>query len=192
MAWARVYRSFEEEAEADREYYASFSPDERVGMIADLLRDWDEINGMVQADNRDFADLFRLLNSHGVRYVIVGAYAFAFHVKPRYTKDLDLFVEPTTENARRLLATLEDFGFASLGLTLESFAEGQIVALGVEPKRIDFITRIASVTFAEAWETRLPGQYMSIPVHYLGREALIRNKTAAARPQDLADLAALR
>lgn len=190
--WARVCKSFDEEALADREYWEQFTPDERVALIKDLHREWERIKGMVESNNRDFADLFEALNRHDVQYVIVGAYAFAFHVKPRYTKDLDLFVQPTEENACRLLRALDDFGFGTLPLTPSSFEEGQIVQLGFEPHRIDLITRIAAVTFEEAWTSRVAGHYAGIPVQYLGREALKRNKAAAGRPQDLADLAALR
>ncbi len=147
---------------------------------------------MVESDYRDFAELFEALNRHEVRYVIVGGYAFAFYVKPRYTKDLDLFVEPGRDNADRLLKALEDFGFGTLGLTADAFDEGQIVQLGIEPHRIDFITRMTAVSFAEAWSSRVAGSYSGIPVNYLGREELKRNKAAVGRPQDLADLAALR
>ena len=190
--WLRVCKSWEEEEAADREYWDQFTGDERVAMIKDLHREWERINRMVQTDNTDFAELFAALNKHGVRYLIVGGYAFAFYVKPRYTKDLDLFVEPGVENARRILAALDDFGFGSLHLTPEAFEEGQIVQLGVAPTRIDFITRIAAVTFPDAWATRESGRYMDVPVQYIGREALKRNKAAVGRPQDLADLAALK
>lgn len=127
-----------------------------------------------------------------MRYLIVGGYAFAFHVKPRYTKDIDIFVEPGEENAVRVLQALADFGFGDLHLTTDAFAEGQIVQLGVVPHRIDLITRIAAVSFQDAWSSRASGAYMDVPVHYIGREALIRNKDAFARPQDLVDLEALR
>jgi predicted nucleotidyltransferase len=190
--WLRVCKSWEEEAAADREYYQSFTPDERVAMIDDLHRQWEKINGMVETENRDFRHLLTALNKHGVRYVIVGGYAFAFHVKPRYTKDLDIFVEPTEENAVRVLSALAEFGFGELRLTTRDFEEGQIVLLGVEPHRIDLITRIAAVSFEDAWSSRMQGTYMKVPVQYIGREALMRNKAAVGRPQDLADLDALR
>ena len=189
--WLRVCKSWEEEAAADREYWDQFTGDDRVAMIKDLHGEWERVNGMVQTDNRDFAELFAALNQHGVRYVIVGGYAFTFYVKPRYTKDLDIFVEPGDENAKRVLRALDDFGFGALHLTTDAFAEGQIVQLGAEPSRIDFITRLAAVTFDDAWATRERGNYMGVPVQYIGREALKRNKAAVGRPQDLADLDAL-
>src|SRR5260221_13521509 len=100
--------------------------DERVAMIKDLHREWERINGMVQTANEDFAELFAMLNKHGVRYVIVGGYAFVFYVKTRYTKDLDLLVEPSHDNATRLIRAIDDFGFGSFNLTPHAFAEGQV------------------------------------------------------------------
>lgn len=189
--WLRVCKSWEEEAAADREYWDQFTGDERVAMIKDLHREWERINHVVLTDNADFAELFATLNKHDVRYVIVGGYAFVFYVKTRYTKDLDLFVEPTHENATRLIRALDDFGFGSLNLTPDAFAEGQVVLLGAEPTRIDFITRIAAVTFDDAWATRERGTYMGVPVNYIGREELKRNKAAVGRHQDLSDLEGL-
>jgi hypothetical protein len=124
---------------------------------------------------------------------VVGAHAVAFHAKPRFTKDFDLFVEPSEENAARLLRALDDFGFGSLGLGLADFTSpGKVVQLGVAPARIDIATAIDGITFAEAWAGRVAGTYGRQPVWYIGRADLIRNKTAAGRPQDLADLSWLR
>jgi len=191
--WLRKCASFEEEAIADREYWQQYSPDERVSQIEHLLAEWRRFKGAdMESDNRDFADLFAALNRHQVRAVIVGAYAFAFYVKPRYTKDIDLLVDTSPENVRRLLDAIGDFGFGSLRLGVGDFEPGQVVQLGTEPRRIDFITRIDGVTFEDAWASRVAGKYSGIDVFYIGREALVRNKTASGRPQDLADLAALR
>jgi hypothetical protein len=129
------------------------------------------------------------LNRHAVKALVVGAHAVAFHAKPRFTKDFDLFVEPTPENAERVLEALDDFGFGALGLTVEDFATpARIVQLGVAPSRIDIATSIDGVTFDEAWAGKVRGTYGQEPVWFIGREALIRNKTAAGRAQDLADL----
>jgi hypothetical protein len=120
---------------------------------------------------------------------VVGAHAVAFHAKPRFTKDFDLFVDPSEPNASRLLAALDDFGFGSLGLTVADFSQpGRIVQLGVAPSRIDIATSIDGITFEEAWNGRAAGTYGGQPVCYIGRAELIRNKAAAGRPQDLADL----
>ena len=124
---------------------------------------------------------------------MVGAHAVAFHAKPRFTKDFDLFVEPTAENAGRIVAALADFGFAALGLTVDDFAvPGKVVQLGVAPSRIDIATSIDGVTFGEAWASKVRGTYGQEPMWFIGREALIRNKAASGRPQDLADLPWLR
>ena len=124
---------------------------------------------------------------------MVGAHAVAFHAKPRFTKDFDLFVEPSDDNAERLVRALADFGFGNIGLTPDDFAAaGRIVQLGVAPSRIDIATAIDGLTFEQAWQGRVAGTYGSEPVWYIGRQDLIRNKTAAGRPQDLADLSWLR
>ena len=123
---------------------------------------------------------------------MVGGHALAFHGRPRFTKDLDVLVEPTPENARLLMEALTDFGFGDVGLTPEDFSQpGKIVQLGVAPNRIDLMTAIDGVSFAEAWESRVAGRFGAQAVCYLGREAFIRNKRAAGRPQDLADIDAL-
>ena len=143
--------------------------------------------------SKDFEELFACLNARGVRAVIVGAYAVAYHGKPRFTKDIDILVEPTRENADRLLAALVDFGFGELGLTQADFmAPGRIVQLGYPPNRVDLITGIDGVDFDSAWHGRVAGRYGSTEVFYLGRDELIRNKSTTGRPQDLLDLAALR
>ena len=124
---------------------------------------------------------------------MVGAHAVAFHAKPRFTKDFDLFVEASEENAARLLRALDDFGFGSVGLTVADLAlPGKVVQLGVAPARIDIATSIDGLTFEEAWAGKVSGTYGSEPVWFIGREDLIRNKIAAGRPQDLADLSWLR
>ena len=138
---------------------------------------------------KDFEELFACLNARSVEAVIVGGYAFAFHDKPRHTKDIDVFINPTPENAERLLGALENFGFGGLDLTIEDFSRpGQIVQLGVAPNRVALLTTIDGVTFPEAWNGRVEGRYGQTPVCYLGRAELIRNKRASGRLQDLADL----
>jgi hypothetical protein len=123
---------------------------------------------------------------------VVGGYAVAFHGQPRFTKDIDVFVEPTHDNAERLLAALDDFGFGGLGLTAADFSPpGHIVQLGVAPNRIDLLTTIDGVTFEDAWRHRKPGPFGGETVDYIGLADLIRNKRASGRPQDLLDVADL-
>jgi hypothetical protein len=190
--WLRRCASFEEEAEADRDYWSGFAPDERVALIADLQQEWNTMNGVSEPPSRDFSDFLNLLAQHDVKALIIGAFAVAFHAKPRFTKDLDIFVEATPENAERLLSAIDAFGFGTLGLVIDDFTPGRVTQLGYPPNRIDLVTSIDGVTFEEAWASRVGGKYGSVDVWYIGREALVRNKAAAARPQDLMDLATLR
>lgn len=143
--------------------------------------------------SKDFEELFASLNAHGVRALIVGGYAFAYHARPRYTKDIDVWIEPTFENAGCLLQALEEFGFGGLGLTTADFTEpGRFVQLGFPPNRIDILTSIPGVSFEEAWEHRVEDSFGDHPVAYLGLDDLLRNKMAAGRPQDLADVVVLK
>lgn len=142
--------------------------------------------------SRDFEELFACFNAREVKALVVGAYAVAFHAKPRFTKDLDVWVEATEENARRLLQALEDFGFGGLGLVPGDFTvTGRIVQLGYPPNRIDLLTSLAGLEFAAAWDARVEGLYGDQPVSYLGRADLVRNKQTVGRAQDRVDLAAL-
>ena len=142
---------------------------------------------------KDFEKLLDEFLRSEVRFVIVGAHALAHHAKPRYTKDLDLFVEPSADNALRIVAALEAFGFVGLGIVPSDFDRpGRIVQLGAPPNRIDLMTAIDGVSFPQVWESRVEGAYGSLRVPFIGYEALVQNKTAAARHQDLADLETLK
>ncbi len=137
----------------------------------------------------DLREFIALLNSHDARYVLVGGYAVAYHGFPRYTGDIDFFIDIASDNTERLVTALYDFGFASDTLDAQLFTvENQIIQLGVPPNRIDLLTSISGVTFDEAWanciRTEIDGQI--IPV--ISLELLRRNKQASARPKDLLDL----
>jgi len=124
--------------------------------------------------------------------VVVGGHALAYHGRPRYTKDLDVFVEPTPENAARLLLALADFGFSSLELKAADFDRpGMVVQLGIAPNRIDLLTAIDGVSFDQAWQGRVAGRFGTESVPFLGRRELLANKRAVGRLQDLADIEAL-
>jgi hypothetical protein len=141
---------------------------------------------------KDLREFIESLNSHGVEFVVVGAHALAFHGHPRYTGDLDLLVRPTLENAARLEQALIAFSFSSLGLAAADFLEpGRVVQLGIAPNRIDLLTSITAVTFEEAWDQRVPGELSSVPVAFLSRQTLVKNKRATGRTQDAADVEAL-
>jgi hypothetical protein len=138
---------------------------------------------------KDFEELLGCLKRHEARFVVVGAHAVAYHAKPRYTKDFDLLIDPNTVNGERVVAALEEFGFAGLGITSADFASpGRILQLGVPPNRIDMMTSIDGVDFDEVWSSRVEGSYGEQIVPFIGRAALIKNKRASRRPQDLADL----
>lgn len=141
---------------------------------------------------KDFLELLELLNAHKVEYMIVGAYALAFHGAPRYTGDIDIFVRPDPENAQRVMAALNDFGFGSTGLTVADFAFGdKVVQLGFPPIRVDIVTSMTGVSWKEAASGRVEGIYGNISVYYIGREQFVLNKRALGRKKDLADLEAL-
>jgi hypothetical protein len=142
--------------------------------------------------SKDWREFLELLNSRGVDYVIVGAQSLAFHGRPRYTGDLDILVRPTLENARILVDLLNQFGFAQSGFKETNFLEPeQMIQLGRAPNRIDLLTSISGVTTDEAFATKVSAILDGVPVFVLGKDALVRNKRAVARPQDLADLETL-
>lgn len=145
------------------------------------------------AAEKDFVELLRFFNKQRVRYCVVGAFAVGFHAIPRYTKDLDLLVEPTIRNGTRICRALKAFGFGSLKITPGDFARpGRFIQLGYEPVRVDLITSIAGVTFDQVWRHRQRGRYGTVPVSFISLEDLIRSKQASRRAQDLADLELLR
>ncbi len=143
----------------------------------------------MEKSEKDFAELLGAFNRQGVRYCVVGAFAVGFHAIPRYTKDMGIWVEPNMENGRRICEALREFGFVSLGIQPKDFLKkGRFVQLGYEPVRVDLITSMPGVGFGRAWKNRRKGSYGKEPVFFIGLEDLIRNKRAAGRKQDLADL----
>jgi len=138
---------------------------------------------------KDFKELLELFNGHKIEYMIVGAYALAYHGVPRFTGDMDIFVKPSIANAQRVLSALSDFGFGSLDLRVEDFQKpDSVVQLGVPPVRIDIMTSITGVTWEEADRGKVEGLYGNIPVPFLGKEQYIANKRALGRKKDLADI----
>ena len=142
---------------------------------------------------KDWRAFIESLNSSGVEYLIVGALALAHHGFPRYAGALDVFVRNTPENAQRLEAALARFGFGSVGLKAADFVNSyQVIQLGVAPNRVDLLTSLTGVTFEDAWAGRVEGDLGGIRANFIGRQTLIENKQATGRPQDHADLDALR
>ncbi len=142
---------------------------------------------------KDFSEFCALLNARNVDFLIVGGYAVAFHGAPRFTGDLDIFVRPTAEQVKALLAAIHDFGFPVDEVSPEDLLTAKrILQLGRVPVQIHIMAEISGVTWDEAWSARLPGTYGGIPVFYIGFANLRLNKQASGRPKDLADLDALR
>lgn len=139
----------------------------------------------------DFSDFIAALNRHRVAFVIVGAFDLAFLGSPRYTGDMDVWIKPTAANARALLRAIEDFGLKSLALTQQDVLSGKIIQLGYPPVRIDLLTLLDGLTADETWSSRQEGPLGNHTVNYMGRAAFIKNKRAAGRQKDLADLEAL-
>ena len=145
--------------------------------------------------NSDFRDLLILLVDNGTEFVVVGAYAVAFHGAPRASGDIDLFVRPSPANAERVYDALTRFGapLASAGVASVDFARpGTVCQIGLPPRRIDILTQISGVTFDEAWASRTTAEVEGRPVSFIGREALLKNKEATGRPKDAADISRLR
>jgi hypothetical protein len=142
--------------------------------------------------NPDFRDLFAALNGAGAEYLLVGGYALAIHAAPRFTKDLDVWVNPTRENAPRVLTALKVFG-APLGELTETdlMTPGVVFQMGLPPNRIDLLTSIDGVAFSEAWPARITTEYGREQLPVIGRAQLIANKRASGRPQDLVDADAI-
>lgn len=140
----------------------------------------------------DFSEFCALLNARRVEFVIVGAHALAFHGAPRFTGDLDILVRPTTENGQRLLDAIADFGFPTGGLTPEGVTNPrQVIEMGVPPVQLHVMSAVDGVAWEDVWAGREAGPLGPHDVFFIGRAEFLKNKRAAARPKDLADVAAL-
>jgi hypothetical protein len=140
----------------------------------------------------DFNEFIDSLIAHGVEFLIVGAYALAFHGAPRFTGDLDVWVRPDTENAARLIAALRQFGFPVPEVTpADIINPRRMLQMGVEPVQIHVMSAISGVSWEQAWADRIAGPLGDHRVSFLGRETFLRNKRAAGRAKDLADIDAL-
>lgn len=139
--------------------------------------------------NQDFKEFLAFLNSNRVEYLVIGGYAVAAHGHPRYTKDIDVWVRPTAQNSKRVMAALTEFGFGSVGLTEDSFmAPDTIVQLGYPPRRIDILTEPSGVKFEGCYSRKLEVEVDGTVVSFIGLEDLKTNKRASGRPRDLADI----
>ena len=140
----------------------------------------------------DFQDFLRLLNRHAVRYLLVGGYAVMKYTEPFYTKDIDIWVEATAENAKRTWQALIDFGAPLADLTLGDLAQEHIVfQFGVAPTRVDVMTSIDAVTFGEAWEQRVETRLEDLTISIISLLHLKQNKRASNRDTDRIHLSRL-
>lgn len=140
----------------------------------------------------DFDEFIGSLIAHGAEFVVVGAYALAFHGAPRFTGDLDILIRPTLENATRVLTAIEAFGCPTGTLQPTDLADPRrMLEMGVPPVQLHLMSAISGVTWDEVWTGRVTGPCGRHSVAYVGRETFIRNKQSAGRPKDLADIDAL-
>ncbi|KAF0110319.1 MAG: hypothetical protein FD147_1704 [Chloroflexi bacterium] len=139
--------------------------------------------------NQDFKEFIESLNTNDVQYLVIGGYAVAFHGVPRYTKVLDIWINPTVENAIRIISALKEFGFQSLGIQVGDLTTpAQTIQLGYPPERIDLITTIDGVEFSECYQKGIKFEDSGVTINVIDLENLIKNKKASGRAQDIADL----
>ncbi len=139
----------------------------------------------------DFIEFLKTLNAHAVRYLVVGGYAVAHHGHPRDTGDIDIVLEPTLDNARKLVQAVSAFGAEGLGYKPEDYLSGDFIQIGVAPVRIDITSAFDGVPQGRLWSEAVPGSIGGIAVFFPSKDCLILNKRAAGRPKDLRDIEAL-
>jgi hypothetical protein len=142
--------------------------------------------------NRDFVELLQAFVAADVRFLVVGAYALAAHGRPRGPGDLDVWVDATPENAARVMRALAAFGAPLDQIVQADFEQpGITYQMGVEPGRIDVLTELTGLSFAEAWPERIRRWFGEVEVDFIGLAAFVRNKRATGRVRDLADIEGL-
>lgn len=139
--------------------------------------------------SRDFVEMLSALSAAGARFLIVGAHALAAHGVPRATGDLDIWIQPTPDNAARVFEALRSFGAALFDLSSDDLSKPDTVfQIGLPPSRIDILSTIAGVDFDDAWARRIEVTIGDLHVGVIGRTDFIANKRASGRPRDLLDL----
>ncbi len=139
--------------------------------------------------NKDFNEFIALLNEKGVKYLVIGGYAVAYHGYPRYTKDLDVWVWLDPENALKVTEVIKAFGMGGLDIQAEDFmSAGNVIQLGLPPNRIDILTDLETLDFEKCYADREVVQVGEYTVNFIDFESLIVSKKMAARPQDRADV----
>lgn len=139
--------------------------------------------------SQDFKEFVELLTLHNVKYLVAGGYAVGIYGYPRYTGDIDFWIDASAVNAEKMLRVFNDFGLGSFGLTVEDLCKAeQIVQVGYPPLRIDVLTSIDGVVFKDAWPNRKVVDVDGVTVNFIGLEDLKKNKLSAGRNKDLEDL----
>lgn len=139
--------------------------------------------------SQDFREFIELLIKNKVEYLIVGGYAVGIHGHPRYTGDLDIWLNPTSKNAEKILKSVNEFGFSSFKLSTEDFIKaGNVIQLGYPPLRIDLLTEIDGVTFDECFKNRKEVLIEALNVNFIGYSELLKNKKQSGRPRDIDDI----
>jgi predicted nucleotidyltransferase len=142
---------------------------------------------------KDFIDFIELCNTHEVKYLVIGGYAVSIHGYPRSTKDLDVCIKVSEDNAEKMVAVMVDFGFGSLQLEKKDFLRNDFITqLGHEPVRIDVLNDLNGVDFDIAWQNRKEITYEGVPINFIGYNELLKVKAHAGRPQDIADITKLK
>lgn len=139
--------------------------------------------------HQDFKEFIELLNKHKVEYLLIGGYALGIHGHPRYTGDMDIWVNPERKNAEKVLDVLKEFGFGELDVKEDDFIKpGNVIQLGYPPLRIDLLTQPNGVTFPESYSRKLEIIHNNMNLHVISLEDFKKNKEASGRPKDLEDL----
>jgi hypothetical protein len=145
---------------------------------------------------QDYKDLLSAFHAHGVRYLIVGGYAVIFHAQPRFTKDIDFFIKADLANAQAIYAALADFGAPLQGIRPEEFVDrNSFFRFGRDPRGFDILPDLPGVDFDAAWERRVEGVLdakTGLTAFFISKDDLIAAKLASGRPQDIADVDAIR
>jgi predicted nucleotidyltransferase len=143
--------------------------------------------------NENFRDALFELHVEGAEFIIVGAFAVSFHVRPRFTGDIDVWIRPNPDNAKRVWIALARFGAPLEGVTVDDFSEPRyFYQIGVDPLRIDILTYVEGVDFQEVWNRSIPAHIADVPVRYPCLEDVLAMKLAAGRPKDKWDARALK
>lgn len=187
----RVYPSIQAHLRDDAAYWAALPAAERVMQVWRLSEEQWRLRGEFRNES-GLVDLLRAFNDHDVRYLIVGAYALGVHGRPRATGDLDVWIDATPGNATRVVRALTEFGAPLVDVSEADFAApGIVLQMGLPPARIDILTHLTDLAFAEAWPDRVEGTFGPVSVAFIGRDAFIKNKRATGRMKDLGDIESL-